>query len=73
MRETGEEIEELTNEIRHDIEVNLSLHTTVFACYFSKSSLTIYIPSLYYIFNTSMYMYKHVYVESFRPADFYCY
>lgn len=29
MRETGEEIEELTNEIRHDIEV--FLHTTVLA------------------------------------------
>ena len=29
MRETGEEIEELTNEIRHDIEV--FLHTIVLA------------------------------------------
>lgn len=63
MRETGEEIEELTNEIRHDIEVNWSVHTTVFACYFA-SPLSLYTYPVYIIYSihpctcTSMSMLK---------------
>lgn len=73
MREIGEEIEELMNEICYDIEVNWFLYIIVFVCYFFKFFFIIYIFSLYYIFNIFMYMYKYVYVESFWFVDFYCY
>lgn len=73
MREIGEEIEELMNEICYDIEVNWFLGIIVFVCYFFKFFFIIYIFSLYYIFNIFMYMYKYVYVESFWFVDFYCY